>query len=216
MATFDMSAPSLLPKAGRTPAGGPVAGAGLRGVAALEALKGFLLLVAAMGLLSLLHGDGHQAVQTLVHQLRLDPTDHYPRLLLAAAARTTDTRLALLAAGAIAYASLLIVEAYGLWWARAWGQWLAVLSGASYVPIELAELVRHATEARLTVLLANLFIVGYLCHMQCGKKARPEDGVPIAPGPRPRAGDVECEPRPGQTSAPSMVGGHGHREDLVS
>jgi uncharacterized membrane protein (DUF2068 family) len=78
----------------------------------------------------------------------------------------TDRRLWLLAAGALAYAAVRGVEAYGLWRARAWAQWFAILSGGLYLPVEIFALVSHATALRAIIFLINVGVVGYVCYVR--------------------------------------------------
>ena len=52
------------------------AGAGLRTVAALEAAKGVLVLVAGLGLLSLVHRDAQRAAETVVFGEKLPMSPH--------------------------------------------------------------------------------------------------------------------------------------------
>ena len=135
-------------------------------MAAFEAAKGLLVMATGLGLLSLLHHDVQRAAESVVRQLHLNPARHYPRVFLEAAAQLTDTRLWLLASGAFAYAVVRGVEAYGLWRARAWAEWFAILSGAVYLPIEIYELIHHATAPKAVVLLVNVGIVGYVCYIR--------------------------------------------------
>ena len=139
---------------------------GLRTVAAFEAAKGLLVMATGLGLLSLLHHDVQRAAESVVRHLHLNPARHYPRVFLEAAARVTDTRLWLLASGAAAYAVIRGVEAYGLWRARVWAEWFAILSGAIYLPIEIYALIHHATALKAVVLLINVGIVGYVCYVR--------------------------------------------------
>ncbi len=140
--------------------------AGLRTVAVFEAAKGLLVLVVGLGLLSLLHHDLQRAAEGVVRHLHLNPARHYPRIFIEAAARVGDSRLWLLAGGAFAYAGARAVEAYGLWRARAWAEWFAILAGGLYLPVELYELARHATVLKAAVLLVNLGIVGYVGYVR--------------------------------------------------
>ena len=135
-------------------------------MAAFEAAKGLLVMATGLGLLSLLHHDVQRAAESVVRHLHLNPARHYPRVFLEAAARVTDTRLWLLASGAAAYAVIRGVEAYGLWRARVWAEWFAILSGAIYLPIEIYALIHHATALKAVVLLINVGIVGYVCYVR--------------------------------------------------
>ncbi len=69
-----------------------------------------------------------------------------------------------LAAIAMAYVLLRLVEAYGLWMHRRWAQWLAALSGGFYLPVEAYELFHRATVVKGGVLLVNLVVVAYMAH----------------------------------------------------
>ena len=141
------------------------AATGLRTVATFEAAKGFLVMAAGVGLLSLLHQDVQQAAESAVRHLHLNPAHYYARAFIEAATRLTDTRLWLLACGAFAYALTRGVEAYGLWRARVWGEWLAILSGTLYLPIEIYALVHHATALKAAVLVITVGIVAYVAYV---------------------------------------------------
>jgi uncharacterized membrane protein (DUF2068 family) len=143
---------------------------GLRPIAVFEASKGILVLLAGLGLLSLLHRDVEALAENmverrlLVHHLRLSG------VLLRAAAGLTDHEVWTLASVALAYAALRFVGAYGLWHQRGWGQLLALLSGILYLPWELLAVVHHATAAHYTLLLSNSLLIAYLAWMQYVKR----------------------------------------------
>ena len=134
----------------------------IRSVAVLEAFKGSLVLLAGLGILSLVHRNVHNVAVELILHAHLNPASHYPNIFLDAVNQLTDSKLWLYAFAAASYASLRLMEAYGLWYAKAWAEWLAALSGALYVPIELFELYRSATWLGLALLLVNLFVVAIM------------------------------------------------------
>lgn len=144
--------------------------AGLRVVALFEALKGTLTLVAGFGLLSLVHRDLEDLAERLVRHSHLNPASHYPRIFIEAAARTDDARLRTLAAMAFAYTVVRFVEAYGLWHARAWAEWFAIISGGLYLPVEAYELITHPTLIRAGVLFFNTLIVAYMLYIRLSSK----------------------------------------------
>ena len=53
---------------------------------------------------------------------------------------------------------------------RPWAEWLAIVAGSAYLPVELYEIWRHATWMRGFVLLTNLFIVAYLVWVRVGAR----------------------------------------------
>ncbi len=91
---------------------------------------------------------------------------HYAQVFLNLADNVTDAKLWAMAAGAAAYSIVRFVEAYGLWRARTWAEWFALISGALYVPFETYELVRRPTPIHLAVLLINLGIVFYMLYLR--------------------------------------------------
>jgi uncharacterized membrane protein (DUF2068 family) len=145
---------------------------GVRAVSLFEAAKGTIVIAAGLGLLSLLHRDAQHTAETVVRHLHLNPARHYPRVFIEAAGRMTNSRLWLLAAGAFAYSTLRLVEAYGLWHLRPWAEWLAIASGGLYLPVEIYELLRHATVVKAAILVGNAVIVAYLIHVRLAHRAR--------------------------------------------
>ncbi len=158
---------------------------GLRAVAVYEAAKGTLVLVAGLGLLSLMQQDLQYFAEQLVEHLHLNPARGYPRIFIDAAANVTDARLWLFAGFALAYAAIRWIEAYGLWLGRRWAEWFAIASGAIYVPAEAYGLLRGITWMKLLLLTANVCIVAYLIYVLWrSRRERPqqqEEG-PAAPG----------------------------------
>ena len=128
-------------------------------IAAFEALKGLVVLLAATGLLASIHKDLGAIATVLVEHAHLNPASKYPRIFIDAANHLQDTHLLLLALGAALYATVRLVEAYGLYHRRVWAEVLAAGSGALYVPFEVLGLVRHVTWHGAALLIVNLVVV---------------------------------------------------------
>lgn len=64
--------------------------------------------------------------------------------------------------GGLVYATLFLVEAYGLFRGRVWAEWLTVVATTSFIPFEIYELVKDVTPLRVAALVANIAIVIYL------------------------------------------------------
>lgn len=137
----------------------------VRTIAVFEAAKGALVLLAGLGLLSLINRDVQDVAERLVRHSHLNPASHYPRIFVDAAARVTNTHLRLLACAAAVYAAVRFVEAYGLWKERRWAEWFALVAGAIYVPVEVYELIHRASWTKGAVLLTNLAIVAYMAYV---------------------------------------------------
>ncbi len=143
---------------------------GLQFIALFEAAKGGIVLVAGFGLLSLIHRDVEAMAEQIAEHLHLNPASHYPRIFIEAASKLDDGRLWLFAGLAFLYATFRFVEAYGLWYMRRWAEWLAVVSGGIYMPLEVYELVKLVTWPRILALVANALIVAYLASVLVAQK----------------------------------------------
>ena len=136
----------------------------LRAVALFEAFKGILVLAAGCGVLALFHGDAQGFADALVGRLHLNPAKNAPRVFLQLLANVSDSQLWLLAGFAALYASLRLIEAYGLWRGRRWAEWLAALAGGIYVPVEIYELTRGVSWIKVAALLLNAAVVAYMAY----------------------------------------------------
>ena len=134
----------------------------IRAVAVIEAFKGAVVVLVATGLLALVHRDLHDLGVRLVEYTRLNPASKYPHIFLDAVSHIDQPHLLWLAAGASGYAAVRFVEAYGLFWQRAWAEWLAALSGGVYMPFEVAGLIRRPSALGAVVFLANVAVVAVM------------------------------------------------------
>jgi uncharacterized membrane protein (DUF2068 family) len=135
---------------------------GLRAIALFEAGKGLAVLVAGSGILLLVHRDVQAMAERLVAHLHLNPASRYPRIFLHVVTEATPGRLRLLALGALIYALLRFAEAWGLWWNRRWAEWMGVITGLVYVPVEARAVIRRPGLEPATFLTINLAVVIYL------------------------------------------------------
>lgn len=131
-------------------------------VAALEALKGIVVLLAASGLLALLHRDLHGLAAQLIEHAHLNPASHYPKIFLDAADHMTDSRLKELALGATLYSVVRLFEGYGLFRERIWAELLAALSGSIYIPFELVALFQQPSPLSAGLLVLNVGVVALM------------------------------------------------------
>jgi uncharacterized membrane protein (DUF2068 family) len=134
----------------------------VRLIAAFEGLKGALVLAVGFALLGYIHEDLESFCEDLVRNLHLNPARGVPRIFIASASRIPDSQMQLLILGAVLYALIRFIEAFGLWHKRAWAEWFALISCAVYLPIELYELSRGITALKVILLLVNSLVVGYL------------------------------------------------------
>jgi uncharacterized membrane protein (DUF2068 family) len=132
-----------------------------RTIAAFEALKGAVVLLAGCGLLSLLHHDASAAAEALLGRMHMHPDQRLFGVIVKAASKLTDARLWLLSAAAVSYACVRFIEAYGLWNQRNWAQWFALLSGLLYLPWEILAWIQRPSPLHAAVIAINALIVAY-------------------------------------------------------
>jgi len=151
----------------------------LRPIAVFEAFKGAIVLVAGFGLLSFLDRDNEVYAEQIIRHLHLDPAGRYPQIFITAMARLEDSHLWALAGFAALYAIVRFVEAYGLWFGRRWAEWLAALSGAIYLPVEVYELIHRVTWLRIGAVTVNLAVVAYMAWLLTENQRKRADAEKI-------------------------------------
>ncbi len=134
----------------------------LRAIAVFEAVNGISALAAIVGVLDLMHRDVRHLAMELIGHFGLHPDARYPEIILHYADLLTGANVHSLVALALAYMLVRLSEAYGLWNDLVWGEWLGALSGALYVPFEISHLLHRPSGIKLSVLLGNIFVVGFL------------------------------------------------------
>ncbi|MEI7908400.1 MAG: DUF2127 domain-containing protein [Verrucomicrobiota bacterium] len=150
----------------------------IRTVAVFEAVKGALVLAVGCGLLRLLHQDAHRIAIDFVSLVRLDPAQKYPKIFIELADDITDGRLWFFAGLALTYAVFRFVEGYGLWRERLWAEWLALVSGTIYLPIEIYEVWLRISFVRVFALLANLGVLTVIAYVLIRKRFPAADAAP--------------------------------------
>ena len=115
--------------------------------------------------LALVHKDVWLYAESLLALLHVSTDRHSAQIFLDFADNVTDARLWAAAQIAFAYAGLRFTEAYGLWNARTWAEWVAFISGSLLLPLEVRELVRGVTLLRSALFIVNLAVVLYMLYV---------------------------------------------------
>ncbi len=137
----------------------------LKAVAAFEFFKGVFVLVMGICALALVHKDVWLYAESLLALFHISTDRRSAQLFLDFADNVTDARLWAAARIAFAYTGLRFAEAYGLWNCRTWAEWVALVSGALLMPLEVRELMRGVTALRSAVFLGNLAVVFFMLYV---------------------------------------------------
>jgi uncharacterized membrane protein (DUF2068 family) len=159
-------------------------------------------------------------VRDLFRQLGFN-IDHSKLIgLLQHALTLSNGSLTLLAAGASGYAVLEVVEGTGLWLAKRWGEYFAMIATSLGLPLEIYDLTKKVTVTALVLFAINLALVLYLVitkrlfGIRGGKKAydarlRSESVLEAAR----RAADESTEPAAARGQPPDPAAARGQPPD---
>lgn len=137
----------------------------LRAVALFELLKGIFVFLMGILAIALVHKDVWLIAEALLAAFHIDTDRRSAQLFLNFAGNITDARLWAAARIAFAYTALRLAEAYGLWHERTWAEWVALVSGALLMPMEIRELLRGWTWIRGTMFLGNVAVILYMLNV---------------------------------------------------
>ena len=149
---------------------------GVRTVATIEFAKGVVVVLAGLGAFSMRHKSIWGIAESFLEFLHANPYNHYVGVFINLIYRVSDVRLWKIAVAATIYTIIRFVEAYGLWYLRAWAEWLAIASGTIYIPFEVIDMIRHPRGFAALVLVVNVGIVLYVFYvrMEALRKHRAE------------------------------------------
>lgn len=137
----------------------------LRAVASFEFVKGVFVVLMGICALVLVHKDVWLYAESLLALFHISTDRRSAQIFLDYADSVTDAHLWAAAQIAFAYAALRFTEAYGLWRGRTWAEWVAFVSGALLLPLEVRELFRGLTLLRSALFVGNVVVVLYMLYV---------------------------------------------------
>lgn len=152
---------------------------GIRAIAIFELVKGFIGLIVAVTLMFLLHKDLELIAQNVLEYLHIDPTGHFAEMFVERASHVNESNIIIFIVLAFVYTIVRLVEAYGLWYLRAWAEWFAIISGCIYLPIEIYKIFQKPSLMHFLIFIGNVLIVIYLIYVR--GEARYEKTHPTEP-----------------------------------
>jgi uncharacterized membrane protein (DUF2068 family) len=135
---------------------------GFRGILLLALAYGVLRFDGSRGALQLVFNSYLPALEPLAQRLGVDLEESGPVRLIQQAFTAAHSTLLLVALAVLAYGILELVEAVGLWLKKRWGEYVAVVATAAFVPLEIHEIIDKVTWLRVGALIINLFAVFYI------------------------------------------------------
>lgn len=135
----------------------------LRTIALMEFAKGVAVLAAGI---SLYWVDPTDVADAFLDFLHISPDHHLAQLLLHSADALSNASLRTVVLMACVYSGLRFAESVGLWRARAWAEWIALVSGAIYIPFEAYKLAHRISIFHVSILLINLAVVAFMFYLR--------------------------------------------------
>ena len=115
-----------------------------------------------IGTVKLLHHDTAETFNHWVNVLRVDPDNRFIHGLLSRLLSASPKQLKAMSAGTFVYAALLLTEGAGLLLRKRWAEYFTIITTAGLIPLEVYELAKHPSTAKIAVLIVNAAIVLYL------------------------------------------------------
>ncbi len=131
-------------------------------IATYKLLQSLLLVSVGVGALRLLHKDIADLLTNLALGLRFDPEGRLVSFLLDKAAYLDDQKLRQISMFLFSYAAVGILEGIGLMYEKVWAEYLTAIITASFLPLEIMELVHRITWFRVGLFVVNLAVLAYL------------------------------------------------------
>lgn len=129
-------------------------------IAAFEAAKGVVVVLLGIGVANFHH---------IAHHLGLENSSYYTSIFVEIFNKLNDRDLWQLVILATVYSLIRFIEAYGLWRERSWAEWLAIFSGAIYLPFEIIKIAEGYAWWKVVITAFNIMIVGYLISIKLRK-----------------------------------------------
>jgi uncharacterized membrane protein (DUF2068 family) len=136
----------------------------LRLIALFKFFKACILIVTGIGILKLMHNDAATTLDHWFAIMGLAPGNRFVDHALRDAANIPPNRIKDIGLGSFVYAALFLTEGIGLWMLKHWAEWFTFVITASLVPLEVWEIHRHTTIAKILVLIINIAVVAYLLY----------------------------------------------------
>jgi uncharacterized membrane protein (DUF2068 family) len=134
-------------------------------IALYKFLHALVFIAIGLGAHRLLHKDIADQVDLLARHLRFNPESRLVNFILEKASLINDPVLRRIGFVAYCYAGVTLIEGIGLYLEKAWGEFLTLAITASFLPLEIFEIVRRLTWIRVGLLAINILVFVYLLQL---------------------------------------------------
>jgi uncharacterized membrane protein (DUF2068 family) len=146
-------------------------------IAAFKLGQALLFVAAGVSVLRLMHHDLPDLVLRWARHMHFSPESHFVDFILGRVSIVDDKLLRRFGVGLFAYAAVGTVEGIGLYFEKAWAEYMTLLITASFLPWEVFEIFKRLTLVHASLLVVNFLVLLYLLKVvvERGKQQRREE-----------------------------------------
>jgi uncharacterized membrane protein (DUF2068 family) len=131
-------------------------------IGAFKLLQAVMFVLLGIGALRLIHSDLVSIAEHFIYAMRFNPEGRFVNLVLDRIALIDPHRLRQISAAIFAIAALDTIEGLGLVMEKTWAEYVTLILTASFLPLELFEMVRRLTWIRAGLTAINIAVLLYL------------------------------------------------------
>ena len=131
-------------------------------IGAFKLLQAVMFILLGIGALRLIHSDLVGLAEHFIYAMRFNPEGRFVNLVLERIAMIDPHRMRQISAAIFAIAALDTIEGIGLVLEKAWAEFVTLILTASFLPLELFEMVRRMTWIRAGLTAINIAVLLYL------------------------------------------------------
>jgi len=128
-------------------------------------IQAALFVLLGIGAIRLLHKDLVAETERFILAMRFNPEGRFVNLLLERVGMIDPHRLKQISAAIFGIAALDAIEGTGLVLEKAWAEFVTLILTASFLPLEVVEIIRHDTWIRIALTVINFLVVVYLLQL---------------------------------------------------
>jgi len=151
---------------------------GLVLIAVYKLLTALVFVAIGVGALRLVGKDVGDILTRIASDLRFNPEGRFVNFILDRASILDDPMLRRIGFGAFCYAAISIAEGIGLYLEQAWAEYLTLMITASFLPLEIMEIMRRHTMPRIGLLVVNVAVLLYLSKLVWERQRDPKTSIP--------------------------------------
>jgi uncharacterized membrane protein (DUF2068 family) len=152
-------------------------------IGVFKLLKALLLVCVAITAFHLVNKDLSESIEHAAKVLRVDPGNRYVQIAISHTLNISPKKLELVGVVALIYAAMFGTEGTGLLLGKRWAEYMTIITTAGLMPVEIYEIVKHASAIKIATLVINAAAVVYLVIRLWNMRENKESENPRIPNP---------------------------------